>query len=49
VHVQTPTKLSGREKELLRELAEIRGETQPEGKLVTESGSVFSRFKDRFL
>ncbi|WP_054952305.1 molecular chaperone DnaJ [Flaviflexus massiliensis] len=48
IHVQTPTKLSSREKELLKELAEIRGETQPEGNLVSESSSVFSRFKDRF-
>ena len=49
VQVVTPTKLSGREKELLLELAEIRGETQPEANLVSENASVFSRFKDRFL
>ncbi|MBM9432763.1 molecular chaperone DnaJ [Flaviflexus equikiangi] len=49
LHVQTPTKLSAREKELLRELAEVRGETQPDAKLMSESASVFTRFKDRFL
>ena len=49
LHVVTPTKLSSRERELLRELAEIRGETDPEGSLVSDSPSVFSRFRDRFL
>lgn len=49
LHVATPSRLSGREKELLRELAEIRGETHPEGRLVSAGASVFSRFKDRFL
>ncbi|MGO1402549.1 MAG: molecular chaperone DnaJ [Flaviflexus sp.] len=48
VHVITPTKLSGREKELLKELAEIRGENAPEAKLVSENSSMFSRFRERF-
>jgi len=41
IHVETPTKLTERQKELLREFAKERGETHPE-----ESRSFFDRVKD---
>lgn len=43
VAVRTPTKLSGREKELLRELAELRGETVHGDK---EGKGLFDKMKD---
>lgn len=49
IHVTTPTKLSGRERELLEELARLRGEDTSEGVVMSKSNSsMFSRFKDRF-
>ncbi|MDP9805613.1 molecular chaperone DnaJ [Trueperella bonasi] len=48
VHLQvtTPTKLDSRQRELLEEFANIRGEGT--GSLVQTSSSVFSRIKERF-
>lgn len=49
LNVLTPTKLSGRERELLAELASLRGEESPQPTVVSQSTSMFSRFKDKFL
>jgi molecular chaperone DnaJ len=49
VVVETPTRLDPRQEELLRELAAIRGEEQPDGRLgPRSSGSVFGRIRDAF-
>ncbi|GAB4064582.1 molecular chaperone DnaJ [Angustibacter speluncae] len=49
VDVTTPTKLDERQEELLRELASLRGETRPSGRLAsTHGGGVFGKLKDRF-
>lgn len=48
LNVLTPTKLSAREKELMTELAALRGEESPQPTVVSQSGSMFSRFKDKF-
>jgi len=47
--VDTPTRLDPRQEELLRELAAIRGEEKPDGKL-TPGGSTtfFGRIRDAF-
>ena len=47
--VDTPTRLDPRQEELLRELAAIRGEEKPDGKL-TPGGSktFFGRIRDAF-
>lgn len=47
--VQTPTKLDARQKELLAELAELRGETDGRAAVHTEgSKGVFSRLREAF-
>jgi molecular chaperone DnaJ len=46
--VETPTKLDGDQEELLRQLAELRGEESPDGALQKAHRSVFERFKDAF-
>jgi molecular chaperone DnaJ len=50
VLVDTPTRLDPRQEELLRELAAIRGEEKPDGKVGPSrpSGSVFGRIRDAF-
>jgi molecular chaperone DnaJ len=50
VVVDTPTRLDPRQEELLRELAAIRDEEKPDGKLGASrpSGSVFGRIRDAF-
>ncbi|MEJ5945721.1 molecular chaperone DnaJ [Pseudokineococcus basanitobsidens] len=48
VDVQTPTRLDDRQEELLRQLAEIRGEEAPEGRLTSAGGGVFGRLRDMF-
>jgi molecular chaperone DnaJ len=47
IDVQTPTKLDEAQEELLRQLAALRGEEQPEGRLAVTHGSVFSKLKDK--
>ena len=47
VDVQTPTKLDDEQAELLRKLAELRGESQPAG-TVSASGGLFDRLRDAF-
>lgn len=48
--VRTPTKLDARQEELLRELAQLREETQPTGSAVAheEGGGLFSKLRDAF-
>jgi molecular chaperone DnaJ len=46
--VQTPTRLDDRQRELLRELAEVREETRPEGAVQKHGRGVFSRLRDAF-
>jgi molecular chaperone DnaJ len=46
--VQTPTRLDDRQKELLRELAEVREETRPEGSVQKHGRGVFGRLRDAF-
>jgi molecular chaperone DnaJ len=50
VVVETPTRLDPRQEELLRELAAIRDEEKPDGRLgqARPSGSVFGRIRDAF-
>ncbi|MEJ5915317.1 molecular chaperone DnaJ [Pseudokineococcus sp. 1T1Z-3] len=48
VDVQTPTRLDERQEELLRQLAELRGEEAPEGRLTSAGGGVFGRLRDIF-
>lgn len=48
VAVETPTKLDGRQEELLRELAALRGEEQPTGDVKPAHKSVFGRLRDAF-
>lgn len=47
VRVATPSKLDDRQRELLEELAALRGEER-QAQLVTDSGSVFSKLRGRF-
>ena len=46
--VETPTRLDGRQEELLRELAALRGEEAPEGSVKPGAKSVFGRLRDAF-
>ncbi len=48
VLVETPTKLDDRQEELLRELAELRGEEAPESQVTPHQKSVFNRLRDAF-
>ncbi len=48
VLVETPTRLDERQEELLRELAALRDETQPEASFGARSKSVFDRLRDAF-
>ena len=48
VVVETPTRLDERQEELLRELAALRDEESPDGRVHEAPRSVFSRFRDAF-
>jgi molecular chaperone DnaJ len=48
VVVDTPTRLDPRQQELLRELAEVRGEETPDGSIRPTQKSVFGRLRDAF-
>jgi molecular chaperone DnaJ len=49
IEVETPTRLDDRQRELLVELSQLRGEEAAEPRVVPrESGGVFSRLKDAF-
>jgi molecular chaperone DnaJ len=47
--VQTPTRLDGEQRELLRQLAELREETQPSGSVQKHGKGVFGRLRDAFV
>lgn len=47
--VQTPTKLDDTQRELLRDLAEARDESRPEGTVQRHSKGVFGRIRDAFV
>lgn len=47
VHVETPVKLDAAQEELLRRLAELRGEEFTEGKLASSGTGVFARLRER--
>ncbi|MGB7818892.1 MAG: DnaJ C-terminal domain-containing protein, partial [Ornithinibacter sp.] len=47
--VHTPTKLDPEQEELLRQLAKVRGEERPEGRLSSPTeGSLFGKLRDAF-
>ena len=48
VEVETPGRLDDRQQELLRELAELRNEESPDGRINSPQKSVFGRLKDAF-
>ncbi|MGZ5416299.1 MAG: molecular chaperone DnaJ [Nocardioides sp.] len=48
VVVETPTRLDDRQEELLRELAALRDEESPDGRVHEAPRSVFSRFREAF-
>ena len=48
VVVETPTRLDERQEELLRELAALRHEESPDGRVHEAPRSVFSRFREAF-
>lgn len=48
VLVETPTRLDARQEELLRELAALRGEEAPDGKVSGTQRSVFGKLRDVF-
>ena len=48
VIVETPTKLDDSQADLLRQLAEIRGEERPQGQVQAAHKSVFGRLRDAF-
>ncbi|MPV37196.1 molecular chaperone DnaJ [Georgenia subflava] len=47
VDVQVPTRLDERQRELLAELAELRGEEQPEPRLAATGSGVFSKLREK--
>ncbi len=47
--IQTPTKLSADQEDLLRQLAVLRGEERPEGRLTPASNGLFGKLRDAFL
>jgi molecular chaperone DnaJ len=48
VIVETPTRLDERQEQLLRELAELRGEQSPEASFGSQHRSMFDRLRDAF-
>ena len=48
VAVKTPTKLDEAQRALLEQLAQLRGEEQPQARLVQQNSSIFSKLKDKF-
>ncbi len=48
IEVQTPTKLSRDEEELLKKFADLRGEKVGDGHVKNHDGSLFSKFRDAF-
>ena len=48
INVEVPSKLDAKQRELLEQLATIRGETNPDVKLGNHHRGPFSRLRDRF-
>ena len=48
IEVETPSKLDERQEELLRELASLRGEESPAGRLQPAHKGLFGRVRDAF-
>ena len=48
VDVQTPRGLTDEQESLLRQLAELRGETRPEGRVAPLEGGLFGKLRDAF-
>jgi molecular chaperone DnaJ len=47
--IQTPTKLTVEQQDMLRKFAAVRGEERPEGKLTLASQGMFGKLRDAFL
>ncbi len=47
--VQTPTRLTAAQQDVLRQLAVLRGEERPEGRLTPASHGLFGKLRDAFL
>jgi molecular chaperone DnaJ len=47
--IQTPTKLTSAQEDVLRQLAVLRGEERPEGRLTPASHGLFGKLRDAFL
>ncbi len=47
--VQTPTRLDEGQEQLLRDLARLRGEERPSGRMAPAHQGVFSKIRDRFV
>ena len=47
--IQTPTKLTAEQESVLRQLAVLRGEERPEGRLTPASNGLFGKLRDAFL
>jgi molecular chaperone DnaJ len=47
--IQTPTKLTPEQQDMLRTFAALRGEERPEGKLTLASQGMFGKLRDAFL
>ena len=48
IDVRTPSRLDDAQRRLLEELARMRGEEQPVGRLVQTNGSLFTKLRDKF-
>ncbi|MEY3407383.1 MAG: hypothetical protein RL038_444, partial [Actinomycetota bacterium] len=48
LEIQTPNKLDDQQRELLKQLAALRGETDFSGEMTSENQGFFSRLKDAF-
>ena len=46
--MQTPSRIDEEQRELLRQLAELREETRPEGSVQKTGRGVFGRLRDAF-
>ena len=47
--IQTPTKLTPEQEDVLRQLAVLRGEERPVGRLTPASNGLFGKLRDAFL
>jgi len=47
--IQTPTRLTPEQEDVLRQLAVLRGEERPEGRLTPAANGLFGKLRDAFL